>query len=152
MAGNPISPLLADAALVFLWPRLLRESRPSHIPISRLPCGKRRKGSVSALCVCKGDTPPTCSEIILGRSEYVVLGLEIKLLHQFPPSRAGCAAVYLRLGSRLQYPPHASQYVLSDYLSLGRRTRYYKETRADYYFLKHASSLWMGILGCAIQI
>ena len=64
MAGNPISPLLADAALVFLWPRLLRESRPSHIPISRLPCGKRRKGSVSALCVCKGDTPPTCSEIM----------------------------------------------------------------------------------------
>ena len=60
--------------------------------------------------------------------------------------------VHLRLGSRLQYPPRASQYVLSDYLSLGRRTRYYKETRADYYFLKHASSLWMGILGCAIQI
>ena len=117
MSGNAISPLLAFLGRSPSFYGLLKVSRPSHPAstcLSRLPTAKEGLSQLArAPRVCKVDIPPTRSEresilaFYLSASKF-----EIKLPHKFPPSHAGCAAVYLRgVACNLRLAAHCMFYL-----------------------------------------
>ena len=89
MSGNAISPLLAFLRRSPSFYGLLKVSIPH--PHVCLASPLQKKGSVSVFVKLT-----LLLRVQRLSSLSISLGLEIKLPHKFPPSHAGCAAVYLR--------------------------------------------------------
>ena len=104
---NKSASCLPSSLPVFLWPP--QSEHPASTCLSRLPphCKVQRKGSVSVFVKLT-----LLRRVQRLSSLSISLGLEIKLPHKFPPSHAGCAAVYLRgVACNIRLAPHCMFYL-----------------------------------------